>query len=284
MLKKYRPYILVFYALAAVALVVAAFVDLKLDIALNNPQSIFARWFEATGEMPGKLLPTIAGTVIFYAAGNKALKAFGLLANITGSVYMSVYHIQKYLFREDLPLAVGIVYGIGVAAIALFIGQYIKIPEKLKKPLCVLAVTGIIVMFVEIGAIEAVKVLWGRVRFRDLLKAGSYAAFTPWYHPNGINGNQSFPSGHTGNAALSYLMLLLPFVSEKWEKHRVWCFVIPFVFTSVLAYTRLVMGAHYLSDVTMGGTIGFSCVLIALWIVEKKFLPNEQEAEQCKND
>ena len=280
MLKKYRPLIITFYCLAAAALVVAAFVDLKLDIALNNPQNVFARWFEATGEMPGKLLPTIAGTVLFYAASRKWLKAFGLLANLTGSVYMSVYHIQKYLFREDFPVWVGVVYGIGVAAIALFVGQYIRIPEKLKKPLCVLAVTGIIVMFVEIGAVEAIKALWGRVRFRDLLKAGSYEAFTPWYHPNGINGNQSFPSGHTGNAALSFLMLLLPYVSEKWNKHRVWCFVIPLIFTAVLAFTRLVMGAHYLSDVTVGGTIGFTCCILALLVLEKIFLPTEALAAE----
>ncbi len=277
MLKKYRPYIILFYALAAIALAVASFVDLKLDIALNNPQNIFARWFEATGEVPCRLLPTIAGTVLFYAADNKALKIFGLAANVMGSVYLAVFHIQEYLFREDFPMAIGVAYGIGVAAIALYVGQYIKIPEELKKPLCVLAVTGIIVMFVEIAAVEGVKFLWGRVRFRDLLKAGSYDAFTPWYHPNGVNGNQSFPSGHTANAALSFLMLLLPYVSKKWHQHRVWCFVIPLVFTAVLAFTRLVMGAHYLSDVTVGGTIGFTCVVIALCIVDKKLLPSQKE-------
>ncbi len=275
MLKKYRPYIIIFYVLSAAALITAAFVDLKLDIALNNPQNVFARWFEATGEVPCRLLPTIAGTVLFYAAESKGLKAFGLFANVTGSIYLAVFHIQEYLFRDDLPISVGIAYGVGVAAIAMFVGQYIKIPDNLKKPLCVLAITGIIVMFVEIGATEAVKALWGRVRFRDLLKMGSYDAFTAWYHPNGVNGNQSFPSGHTANCALSYFMLALPYVSEKWKKHSVWCFVIPFVFTCILAFTRLVMGAHYLSDVTMGGTIGFTCVFISLCIVERKYFKTD---------
>jgi len=271
MLKKYRPYIIIFYALGAAALVAAIFADLRLDIALNNPQDIFARWFEATGEMPCRLLTTVAGVVLYYASDKKVMKIFGLLCNFGGGAYLGL-HVQRYFFRDDLPVYVGVIFGIGVAAVAQYCGQYLRIPEKLKKPLVILSLAGIAVMFAQLGVIEITKYLWGRVRFRDLLKAGSYDAFTAWYHPNGINGNKSFPSGHTCSAAMSYLMMLLPFVSEKWYKNRAWCFVIPFVFTTLTAYTRLVMGAHYLSDVAMGGIIGFTLVIIAIKIINQKFL------------
>ncbi|MBQ9229230.1 MAG: phosphatase PAP2 family protein [Eubacterium sp.] len=271
MLKKYRPFIICFYVLAAGALAAASFVDLKLDIQLNDPTDIFARWFEATGEMPSRLLTTVAGVLLFYLCEKPVMRLFGLLANFGGAAYLG-YHLHRYFFRDDLPLAVGIVFGLGIGAIALYIGQYFHVPEQLKNPLIILSVAGIAVLFAQLATIEVTKYLWGRVRFRDLLKQGSYDAFTAWYHPNGLNGNKSFPSGHTAGAAMSYLMLLLPYISKKWEKHRVWCFVLPLVFTSVVAYTRLVMGAHYLSDVTVGGVIGFTAVLIAIKIIDKKFL------------
>ncbi len=271
MLKKYRPYIIIFYVLSAAALIAAYFFDLKLDIFLNNPESIFARWFEGMGETPCRLLPTVAGVALYYASDKKAIKIFGLFANFTGAAYFGAFHLSRYMIREDFPIYIGVVFGLCIAAAAQYFGQYLRIPDDVKRTLVILSLAGIILMFAETAVIEAIKMLWGRVRFRDLIAAGSYDAFTSWLHPNGINGNQSFPSGHTANAALGYLMLALPFVSPKWNKNKAWCFIIPFIHTSVLAFTRLVMGAHYLSDVTVGGLVTFTLTLVTIKIAEKKF-------------
>ena len=274
MLKKYKTYIILFYVLAAAALVTAAFTDLKIDIALNNPQSPFCKWFEAMGEMPARLICPVAGTMIFYLAENKLLKCFGFVFDIGGSAYLG-WHISRYLFIEENGFAFGIIFGICVGITALIIGQYIHVGD-LRNVLLTLAIAGVIVMFAQSGVIESVKMLWGRVRFRDLLKNGSYDRFTPWYHPNGINGNKSFPSGHTASAATAYLMMLLPFASVKWKKAYHACFLIPFVHTSVVAFTRMVMGAHYLSDVTMGGTVCFTVVIVTIYVLEKKnLIPKE---------
>lgn len=275
MLKKYKPFIILFYTLAAAALITASFVDLKLDIFLNNPQSPFAKWFEAMGEMPARLICPIAGTMIFYLAQNKLLKWCGFALDIGGSAYLG-YHIARYLFIEENGLVFGILFGICVGIAALIIGQYIHVEGEMRNVLLTLAITGVVVMFLQSGIIESVKYLWGRVRFRDLLKDVNFERFTAWYHPNGLNGNKSFPSGHTASAATAYLMMLLPFASQKWKKAYAICFVLPFVHTSTVAYTRLVMGAHYLSDVTMGGIVGFSCVVLAIYVLEhQKKVPLE---------
>ena len=50
------------------------------------------RWFEAMGEIPSKLLPTIAGVALYYASDKKALKIFGLLANFTGAAYFGAFY------------------------------------------------------------------------------------------------------------------------------------------------------------------------------------------------
>ena len=57
---------------------------------------------------------------------------------------------------------------------------------------------------------------------------------------------------------------------DKLKNRKQLCFFIPFVYSGIVAFTRLVMGAHYLSDVTIGGTVSFTIVIIAMAILQKK--------------
>ncbi len=268
MIKAYKKNIIGFYVIAAIALGFAAFFDLKIDIWLNNPDNPVCILFYNTGEIPCRFIMPFAGTVIFYVSDKMWKRIAGLLVNLGGSAYMGTY-IAKHFFVEENQLSFGIVYGIGFGVMLLLFGRLVPVPEKLKKPLFVLAVAGIAVMVVQLSCIEGMKYLWGRVRFRDLLADGSYEAFTPWYIINGINGNKSFPSGHTAGAGMSYLLMLFPFVFNKFKDKKQLCFWIPCVYTSIVAFTRLVMGAHYLSDVTVGGIVSFSVVLLAMAILQK---------------
>lgn len=270
MIKKYKMNIALFYAAAAAALAAAIFIDLKLDIALNNPENIFAVWFKNTGEIPSRLICPLAGTILFYTYKDKLQQIAGFLITIGGSAYFG-YYIGKHFFLEENRMIFSLIYGIGFGIFCLIIGKFIKIPDKHKNTIRQIAILSIIVMFIQITVIETVKYLWGRVRFRDLLAAGSYNAFTPWYKINGINGNKSFPSGHTAGAAMSYLMMFFPYLSKKWDKKYQLCFWLPCIYTCIVAFTRLIMGAHYLSDVTIGGVIGFTTVIISLKIFENKF-------------
>lgn len=268
MLKNYKKEILFFYIASVCTLIAAAFVDLKLDIWLNQPENPVAIWFRNTGEIPCRLICPLAGAVLFYNCEKEWHKAAGFLIALGGSAYLG-YYIGKYFFTEEYKMAFSILWGIGFGITLLIAGAWIKIPDQIKKPLCALAVIGIAVMAVQLLTIEGMKYLWGRVRFRDLIAQNSYDAFTPWYIINGINGNKSFPSGHTAGAGMSFLMMLFPYISEKWAKKHQLCFIIPLVYTAVVAVTRLMMGAHYLSDVAMGSIVSFTFVIIAIQIYDK---------------
>lgn len=268
MLKKYKPFIIFFYVASTLSLIAAAFFDLKLDILLNNTENPIALWFRNTGEIPGRMVCPLAGAVLFYTSEKTFQKIFALIVNIGGSAYLG-YYLGKYFFNNQFKMPFSIIFGIGIGICILYAISFIKIPENIIPIIRKIAFWGIIIMFVQISAIEGLKYLWGRVRFRDLLAAGSYEQFTPWYQINGINGNKSFPSGHTAGAGMSYMMMFFPFLSEKWNKKYPLCFIIPCIYTSIVAFTRLVMGAHYLSDVTAGGIVSFSIVLIFIHIYEK---------------
>lgn len=271
MIKRYKNEIYFFYITAIAALIAAAFCDLQLDVLLNNTENIVAVWFKNTGEIPGRLICPFAGTVLFYTYKDKFQQLAGAIITLGGSAYFG-YYIGKYFFMDEHRMLFSIIYGLGFGITCLIIGKFIAVPDKHRDMLRQIAILSIIIMFVQITAVEGMKYLWGRVRFRDLLAAGSYDAFTPWYKINGINGNKSFPSGHTAGAGMSYLMMAFPYLSKKWENKKTLCFVIPLVYTSVVAFTRLVMGAHYLSDVAMGGIVSFTVVIIAFTLYEKKFL------------
>ena len=267
LLKTYKKEIIFFYVLSAVSLAAATFFDLQIDIFLNNTKSIIATWFEKTGEMPASVLITIAVAFIVKCCDKKWIKYVGSAVTLGAGGYFGSWFGGRLFTEDDFQTVFSIIFGVGFAAVTLFVMHFIVIPENAKKPLLVISVLGLAVLGAESGIVGLMKGLWGRERFRNL--DGNYSQFTPWYVINGFNGRHSFPSGHTGSAGMSYLLMLLPFVSEKCRKYKTALFAGGFFYTSLVAATRLVMGAHYLSDVTVGGVVSFSLTLAAIAVYEK---------------
>jgi membrane-associated phospholipid phosphatase len=53
------------------------------------------------------------------------------------------------------------------------------------------------------------------------------------------------------------------------DKKYKWIFIVtPILYTGVVALSRIVVGAHYMSDVVVGGTVGFLSALIGYFIVK----------------
>ncbi|MBQ7687821.1 MAG: phosphatase PAP2 family protein [Clostridia bacterium] len=268
MLKKYRIPIIIFFLLAAGAMVAAYFYDLKLDIRLNDPDNAFAVWLRNTGEMPGRIAPIAAGIVLLRCTTKRWQKFCGLLLVTAGSVHMG-YDLGDMFFKDEHKVLFSVLWGVGYALLFLFFSHFVTVPKKYKRALITMAVVCVCVFASAMLINTGMKYLWGRVRFRTLLADGSFDAFTGFWVINGVNGNRSFPSGHTANAAMFYLAMLLPYLNKKIRKYWFLCWLVPFLYTSAVAYSRLVMGAHYLSDVTVGGMIGFSCVLIGMYVFER---------------
>ena len=80
---------------------------------------------------------------------------------------------------------------------------------------------------------------------------------------------KSFPSGHTFTAGLSYTLMCMPDMVDKFKTKgwRAFWYAFPIAITGTVALSRLVMGAHYLSDVLFGGTIAFLAMCIFRWLV-----------------
>jgi len=70
---------------------------------------------------------------------------------------------------------------------------------------------------------------------------------------------KSFPSGHTFSAGMTYVLFCVPDLIESCNTKgkKVFFYGFPILWTGVVALSRIVMGAHYFSDVLIGGTIAF---------------------------
>ena len=128
----------------------------------------------------------------------------------------------------------------------------------------------------------------GRVRYRTMNYLNDFSLFTRWYQLNGkrvmtvdgvVASNpqtkaaiivasdtcKSFPSGHTFSAGMIYTLLALPYLSDKCNKTgvKVGLWVGTVGYTAIVAISRIVAGAHFMSDVLFGGSIAFAGAMIA---------------------
>lgn len=84
-------------------------------------------------------------------------------------------------------------------------------------------------------------------------------------HPLVSLTSYSFPSGHTAASTLFYGMLAAVIVSNtaSWNK-RVWTVLLAFAVVSLVAFSRLYLGAHYLSDVLAALAEGLAWLALCL--------------------
>ena len=113
------------------------------------------------------------------------------------------------------------------------------------------ALITVLLVLTEIISVNIFKVYWGRVRFRDMLD--DFSKFTPWYLLQGNTGNTSFPSGHTADA-WAIIVLTLFISKEKIKLYRS-ALIAAIVWGTLVAISRVVIGAHFASDVTVGAAI-----------------------------
>lgn len=190
--------------------------------------------------------------------------------------------------RDNLSQLVYFIISFAVAAVSIFLVS--KINKNTLEKLEALALAGVL-FGICVKLVEECKTITSRIRFREMvaysngylneegLSEGKYSpltrdmvnntdfsAFTPWYKKGddmGIyNRADSFPSGHTSYACTTFLSVLLCSAFEKLKKLAPFALCVSTVYVFVMGYTRLVAGAHYLTDVAGAALVGYTIFLI----------------------
>ena len=141
--------------------------------------------------------------------------------------------------------------------------------------------------------IEIIKSPVGRMRFRGMHLIDDYSYYTPWYQVSaarellagsGLTKDcfKSFPSGHTFSAGMSYILIMLPDVFPRLRtgKGKVLTCLVPLCYTGVVGFFRIAAGAHFFSDVLVGGTLAYLAVRVFRYVFLRR--NRKEPGQECR--
>lgn len=82
--------------------------------------------------------------------------------------------------------------------------------------------------------------------------------------PVATAAGKSFPSGHAMGATAVYGALLVVFAPRMTPRGRRWAVVGYLVLVAAIAFTRLALGVHYITDVVAGFVLGLAWLALAV--------------------
>lgn len=232
--------------------------DLWISINLYNPNSGWAIFLEKFGEIPG-LLVALIGIHIYIVTIKASSNIKTILLNgslLTAGSLTTIYilWLLSLAFSSSTTFFNANRNYFFLAAIVLNILVSLLFRKRYKfskKSILFSRISFKMFFYGNLLFVYLVKIVWGRVRFRDLLEY--YSDFTPWYLAQGITGNQSFPSGH---AAMGFMMIaLFVFFADKPFYKRIIVKGLIVTWGLAVSTSRVVIGAHFTSDVLFGAMI-----------------------------
>lgn len=240
------------FGAVAIGLIIFAFTDLQISIYLVGKFPTFGKFFENFGEFPMAYIGAFSAVSMIITSKRKKSIAnigFGLLF-VLNSAMAAV--LVGFNADVSVPVIVFIFLFVLLSSYWLASQVHPRYHDNLRK----IAKVGVLLGFATTLVINLIKVGWGRERYRNMINP--LEQFTPWYLPQGIaSGNEfmSFPSGHAANGAVILWITLLPLINDRLSKLPLE--IIAWAWTLATMVSRIVVGAHFASDVLMGMAITY---------------------------
>ena len=280
-LKSMRLHIFIAMGIFLTMIIVGSFLDLKIDQAIFSENNGFGIAVAALCMMVGYgVLAAMGGMYLYHGIKHTQViwqKIIFIVASVGIYALTVILCARKEMFGINgwnIPNLVWLGYLLCAPVMgACMYGGY-WLAGKVNNPrlwILLLIATGFIVLALLIGT-TAVKSLFNRPRFRIIVHDHPNLFYNWWERCTnssdlisqyGVTSEEfkSFPSGHASVAALAMFgVVFLPFVTGKELKNQILYFYIGLAYTLFVAFTRLLVGAHFLSDVGMGALITTVCM------------------------
>jgi len=241
-----------------VLLIIFTFTDLQISMSVATKPTA-ARVLEVVGELPFTILAA-SGCAMIVRYRNKRSAVKNIAALLGGGVLLLLFSAMggfmtwNYLRRniEGAPTVIVIIIGGAIATFA--IGIALQVPEKNREKALRFAAMALVYFLIVIIVMNTLKTIWGRMRFREMTDPVN--EFTRWYQICGRgkfdDAFASFPSGHSMNSAGVILVILLPdFIPALQGKEKMMR-IFAYAWCVIVGFSRVLMGAHFASDVTIG--------------------------------
>lgn len=205
------------------------------------------------------------------------------------------------VLKNFVDLSQGAYFGICAAVSVISILIFSRIDKKTLNKLESLALAGVL-FGILLKLVEIPKDIFHRIRFREMVAASNgifnekglshgtldgmharlnrgmmdgtdFSAFTNWYKigdDRGIYSHpSSFPSGHTASSCTLFLSVLFCNAFDKLKKAAPFAFAVSVIYVAVMGFSRMVAGAHYLTDVAGGAILAYTLFIIVLAVYNK---------------
>ena len=247
--KQYKYGYLVVIVLCVAAMAAGAKYDWVITDTLYNPQNMFGVIFEAASWLPVYAFIPVLGACNMVRSKNNmttfTVGAFLLIASCCIFSYSVCDHfVARGFMRKVNPYLCGIFGGVVAAALFLVIRGVKRSVIRKMQAVCGFA---FVYMFSYLAVIFALKMFFGRDRYEDIITGGEYL-FAEWFRPVFFSSGSSFPSGHTAAAMGIVVLLLLPFIFRPFKNLKLPLFVFCYAYAFLTAFSRLIMGRHFISD------------------------------------
>ena len=265
--------------IAILAVLAIGDIDYSISKHMINRKSLFGEFFNILGEIPANL-GLLIGTTILYGASKRETLVQKILKGILSIPFMLLFSLLtvlgsiRYIYEFSESGMPKTAFALGILLGLLLFGYAISFTFRWDRAkfLKWRNQGGLLIVLVvaEILVVNVLKIIWARPRMRSI---SSVAEFKHWYELNGpMNSEEfkSFPSGHTANAfvMLAYTM----FIPLDKAKTIRWLTSFAVIWGVCTAISRVILGAHFLSDVFVGGyiTILIFYILQRIWIERKQ--------------
>lgn len=302
MIKKRHFYIVIGILLAG--FIVGSFLDLQINQAIYSEGNMFGVIMASFGTYPCYAgLSFAAGGLLITSIKKKDLHVIWRI--VSWGLAALGYGLSVWLGSKDVPSVNGfnnealempfVLANIFVFAGFTALGFIVCNKGDENKLWMSLMVMAIIFLLALLPTSFLIKLVLHRPRYRFVVNSGEIA-FHNWWESYGaykeyieedhtLYGHlitkeefKSFPSGHSGSAAI--MMMVLPYLSiffKKLKGKETMMFYIGFAWTLLMMFSRLLVGAHFLTDTCMGALIVVIVFYIGHEIATRKGLIYKEE-------
>ncbi len=266
------------FIIAIALFVIGTFFDWQIDTFLAGKLQFYGKFFETFGLIPITVVRVfcmvyIARVILF---DNKIITYLIRIIPLYFSVKYTFGGLMTILFMgsnwitgEYLTPTTGIIVLTYIIAILITIVScfyMFKIDRQVLLPLLKRVIMVFLITVIINQEVTFIKTHVGRARYYTV--AGGLGVYTPWYQINGLTDNNdfmSFISGHTTTAFMAILPMFFTLPHQKVLRERLFIFGV--TFGVLVAFSRMVLSQHYLTD-TMGS---FIISAITIYIMCKLF-------------
>lgn len=301
-MKRMRIPLIIFLGITILGIILGSFLDLKLSQSIGDSQNFFGLLISVLAPTIGFCGLALIGGGYFALGLEKKWKPlvrvvfFALSVAIFAACtyFAGVEYFNANGFYQKASKLVGFVISGPVMLFFTALGYFLFRGNENKYTWLILAIMAGVIFMALVPGTTVLKQIFHRPRYRAVAAYG--IDFYPWWKPCsnyrdimahfGLDSEEfkSFPSGHTCESTIFIpLITFLPLIIKKTEKIQYPLFVGAIAFTFLVAFCRILAGAHYLSDVSTGALLTVLFTFIANEIVMRRKalqLPQEEAAPE----